>query len=97
MAKRLDQPLPWRRPTFGWLAILALLGGVLLIGETVTGSFRFAIIMILAGFMLAALAIGPVGIGRESSLTRLIAGAGFFFILILFLLTFADLLTRLRA
>ena len=95
MARDVREKLPWRGPTIGWAVIVLALAAVLFVGETFSGPSRFVGALVLAALMLGALALGPVGLSREKSLLRLIAGAGFFFIAILFLLTFADLLTRL--
>ena len=50
----------------------------------------------LAAAMLLTLAFGLVGVGRNPALLRLVAGAAFLFLALMFLLSFADLMTRLR-
>ena len=49
----------------------------------------------LAAAMLLTLAFGLVGVGRSPALLRLVAGAAFLFLALMFLLSFVDLLTRL--
>lgn len=49
----------------------------------------------LAVAMLLTLAFGLVGVGRNPALLRLVAGAAFLFLALMFLLSFVDLLTRL--
>jgi hypothetical protein len=50
----------------------------------------------LAAAMLLTLAFGLVGVGRNPALLRLVAGAAFLFLALMFLLSFVDLMTRLR-
>ena len=87
--------LAWRAPTIGWIAIVLLWVVVLVVAKTISGPLRFPLAMLLAASMLVALALGPVGLARERGLLRLVACAGFFFIAILFILSFADVLARL--
>ena len=87
--------LAWRGPTIGWMTIVLLWVVVLIVGKTISGSLRFPLAMLLTAAMLVALALGPVGLMREKGLLRLVACAGFFFIAVLFILSFADLVARL--
>jgi FtsH-binding integral membrane protein len=96
MTKSSREELAWRGPTIGWAAIVFLLCVVLLVGMAVSGPSRFPLVIFLAAIMLVGLALGPVGLAGEKKLLRLVACTGFFFITILFLLTFADLVTRLN-
>ena len=48
-----------------------------------------------AALMLFALAFGLVGVGREPALMRLVSGAAFLFLALMFFLSFIDLMTRL--
>jgi hypothetical protein len=68
---------------------------VIIVGETISGPLRFPLAMLLAASMLVALALGPVGLTRQRGLLQLVACAGFFFIAVLFILSFADLVARL--
>jgi hypothetical protein len=72
-----------------------LLGIVLLVEKIISGPLRFPFVLALAAFMLVSIALGPVALGRERRLLKLVACAGFFFIAILFVLSFADVLARL--
>ena len=96
MSKSAQRTFAWRGPTLGWAAIVILLATILTLNVVLIGPLRFIVVMSLTALMLTALALGLVGVSHEKSLQRLIGGAGFFFIFILFLLTFVDLLTRLR-
>lgn len=90
------QPLPWRAPVAAWALMLAALGAITVVGVEASGALRVCLAMGGSALMLAALAVGLVGLGKSPALTRLASSAGFVFVAILFLLTFTDLLTRLR-
>jgi hypothetical protein len=76
--------------------MLVALGAIVLVAILTSGLLRVDLAMGGAALMLGGLAFGLVGLGRSPALTRLVAGAGFAFVAILFMLSFADLLTRLR-
>jgi hypothetical protein len=88
--------LRWRGPAAAWALILAELVGVVLLGVYGAGDVRFVGALALAAAMLLTLAFGLVGVGREPALLRLVAGAAFMFLGLMFFLSFADLVTRLR-
>jgi hypothetical protein len=90
-----QQELAWRGPTIGWMTIVLLSVAVLIIGKMIARPLHFPLAMLLAASMLITPALGPVGLAREKGLLRLIACAGFFFIAVLFILSFADLVARL--
>ncbi len=88
--------LQWRGPTIAWAIMISALVLIVLLGFYGAGAVRFYGALALAAVMLLTLAFGLVGLARESALTRLVGGAAFLFIALMFLLSFADLLTRLR-
>jgi hypothetical protein len=88
--------LHWRGLAAAWALILAELVGVVLLGVYGAGDLRFGGALALAAAMLLTLAFGLVGVGREPALLRLVAGAAFMFLGLMFFLSFADLMTRLR-
>jgi hypothetical protein len=69
---------------------------IILLGLYGAGALRFYGALALSVVMLLTLAFGLVGLARESVLTRLVGSAAFLFIALMFFLSFADLLTRLR-
>jgi hypothetical protein len=95
-AGRHAAPLRWRRPTIAWAVMVAAFVLIVLLGLYAAGALRFYGGLSLSAFMLLTLAFGLVGFGRESALTRLVGSAAFLFIGLMFLLSFTDLLTRLR-
>lgn len=88
--------LPWRGPTIAWAIMISALVLIVLLGVYGAGSLRFYGALALAALMLLTLAFGLVGIGRESTLKRLVGAAAFMFLALMFFLSFTDLLTRLR-
>jgi hypothetical protein len=86
----------WRGPTIAWAVMISALVLIVLLGLYGGGALRFYGALALAAVMLLRLAFGLVGLARESALTRLVGGVAFLFIALMFLLSFADLLTRLR-
>lgn len=88
--------LQWRGPTIAWVIMLCALAGLVMLGVYGSGDLRFGGALALAAVMLLTLAFGLVGIGNEPALLRLVAGAAFMFLALMFLLSFNDLLTRIR-
>ena len=92
-----NAPSPaWRGPTIAWTFMVSALVLIVLLGVCGAGDLRFYGALSLSAVMLLTLAFGHAGISRESALTRLTGGAALLFIALMFLLSFADLLTRLR-
>ena len=86
----------WRGPTTAWALILCELAALVALGLAASGRLRFGGALALAAAMLFTLAFGLVGVGRESPLIRLVAGAAFMFLALMFFLAFTDLATRVR-
>ena len=92
-----DAPSPaWRGPTISWAVMISALALMVLLGLYGDGSVRFYGALVLSAGMLLTLAFGLIGISRENALIRLVGGAAFLFIALMFFLSFVDLLTRLR-
>jgi hypothetical protein len=93
---RRNPALQWLGPLIAWAVILCALVGLVLLGVYGSGGLRFFGALALAAMMLLTLAFGLVGVGKEPALLRLVAGAAFMFLSLMFFLSFTDLLTRLR-
>jgi hypothetical protein len=88
--------LQWLGPLVAWVLILCGVAVVTWLG-TASPSQRHSIAALaLAATMLLALACGLVGVGRNPALLRLVAGAAFLFLALMFMLCFMDLMTRLN-
>jgi hypothetical protein len=95
-ANRQPEGLQWRGPTTAWAIIMCALVGVVLLGVYASGDLRFGGALGLSAAMLLTLAFGLVGVGREPALMRLVSGAAFLFLVLMFSLSFIDLITRVR-
>jgi hypothetical protein len=91
-----DPKTHWRGPALAWAILISALVLIVLVGLYGAGAVRFHGALALSAVMLLTLAFGLVGLARESALTRLVGSAAFLFIALMFFLSFADLLTRLR-
>lgn len=89
-------PVAWRGPVLAWAALLALLGGTVVAGLLPLGTWQLPVTLGVAGLMVLVLAGGLVGLHRASTVSRLAAAAGLCFVLFLFTMSFADLLTRVQ-
>ena len=87
--------LQWLGPLVAWLLILFGVAAVTWLGTASPSELQLIAALALAAAMLLTLAFGLVGVGRNPALLRLVAGAAFLFLALMFLLSFADLLTRL--
>jgi hypothetical protein len=96
MAASRAREISWRGPLVAWALGLAAFATMLLLGGATHGLAHFASSMALSALALAALALGLVGIVRQPKLIWLVAAGGLFFVAVMFLLSFADVTTRLR-
>lgn len=90
------QGLRWLGPLVAWLVILCGVAVVTWLGTRSAGEGHAIAALALAAAMLLALAFGLVGVGRNPALLRLVAGAAFLFLALMFMLSFVDLMTRLN-
>ena len=85
----------WLGPVVSWLLILCGAAAVTWLGTMSPSARQSIAALALAAAMLLTLAFGLVGVGRNPALLRLVAGAAFLFLALMFMLSFADLATRL--
>jgi hypothetical protein len=90
------QGLRWGGPVVAWLLILCVVAVVTWLGTRSPTEGHSIAALALAAVMLLTLAFGLVGVGRNPALLRLVAGAAFLFLALMFLLSFVDLTTRLN-
>lgn len=85
---------PWRPYLAVWALLVALLGLSLGVAYLPLGR-RGTVAGIAVAIVKAALVVVVyMGLGRSSALVRLAAGAGCLFAIVLFALTFSDVLSR---
>ena len=90
------QKVAWLGPALAWIVLICGTAAVTWLGLEASGRLRFGGALAIAAVMLGTLAFGLVGVGRNPALLRLIAGAAFLFLALMFFLSFTDLMTRLR-
>ena len=89
-------PRPPRRIVLVWLLLLVLLGGNVGLAYVGLGGFAPLVQLAVAATMAAMVLVVFMELDRGASLFWVFAGAGFFWLAILFALTAADYLTRYR-
>jgi cytochrome c oxidase subunit 4 len=77
-----------------WLALMALLATTFGAAFIPMGAFNSFANLLIAAIKAALVAVFFMHLRKPDVLTRLAAGAGLFWLLIFFSLTFADFLTR---
>lgn len=87
-------PMPPRRIAIVWLILLGLLGGNIALAFAGLGIAAPAIHLVVAVAMAALVLVVFMELDRGASLFWVFAGAGFFWLAILFALTAADYMTR---
>lgn len=80
----------WRKNGLVWLALLVLLGLTFGAAHLPLGGFNVVIGLAIAGIKVALVVVIFMGLGHSSSLVRLAAAAGVFWLTILFVLTLTD-------
>jgi cytochrome c oxidase subunit IV len=81
-------------PALIWLILLGLLAASCWSAFLPLGSYNTALNLAIAAIMLLVLAIFLMNLARASALLRLVASAGLLWVVFLFVLTFADYLSR---
>jgi cytochrome c oxidase subunit IV len=84
----------WRRNLLVWAALLALLAATWLIAYVPLGTFNLVLSLMIAAMKVALVAALFMELAHRSALLRLAAVTGLFWLAILFLLTFNDVLSR---
>jgi cytochrome c oxidase subunit 4 len=81
-------------PAFAWFLLLVLLAGSCASAFLPLGPYNTALNMVFAATMLLVLAVFLMNLARATALLRLVASAGLLWVVFLFVLTFADYLSR---
>jgi len=84
----------WRRNLLVWAALLALLGLTFALAHVPIGPFNAAVGMAISALKAALVLLIFMGLRRSPAIMRLAAGAGLFWLAILFTLSFSDVLSR---
>jgi cytochrome c oxidase subunit IV len=94
MTGRRDTSALWKGPAIAWLALLVLFAVSLGSAYVPLGAGNVAVNLLIAAAMLAVLATFLMDLQRASALTRIVAVAGLFWLVLMFALTFSDYLSR---
>jgi len=84
----------WKGPVLVWGALIALFAVNTALAYLHLGAFNTAFHLLLAAAMIALLVMFLMDLRHSSTLLRLFAGAGLFWSVFMFALTFADYATR---
>lgn len=84
----------WKGPAIAWLVLLVLFGASLGSAFVPLGAGNVMLNLLIAAAMIAVLATFLMDLRHSSGLIRLVAGAGLFWIVFMFALTFSDYLSR---
>jgi cytochrome c oxidase subunit IV len=84
----------WAGPTAVWLALLILLAVNCASAYLPFGALNITVNLLIAGVMVFLLAAYLMNLRRSPALMRLLAGAGLFWTIFMFVLTFTDYLSR---
>ena len=87
----------WRKNGLVWLALLVLLGLTFGAAHLPLGGLNVLIGLAIAGIKVALVVVIFMGLGRATSLIRLAAAAGVFWLTILFVLTLTDVFASRRS
>jgi cytochrome c oxidase subunit IV len=94
MTGRNDSSRLWNGPLLVWLALIALFAVTIVSAYLPLGAFNVALNLLIAAVMIVLLVTFLMDLRRSSTLLHLLAGAGLFWSLFMFALTFADYATR---
>ncbi|MGA8498002.1 MAG: oxidase [Xanthobacteraceae bacterium] len=84
----------WQGPAIAWLALLVLFAGTLGSAYLPLGAGNVAVNLLIAAIMIAVLATFLMDLRHATMLTRIVAAAGLFWVVLMFALTFSDYLSR---
>ena len=87
------QPSLWIGPALAWLGLMALLAASVMIANLPLGIFKLPLNLGLVTVQALVMGLVFMRLNRASALVRLAAGASFLWIALLFILTFAAVLT----
>ena len=84
----------WQRPAIAWLVLLVLFAGTFGSAYVPLGAGNVAVNLLIAALMIAVLATFLMDLRNATMLTRIVAAAGLFWVVLMFALTFSDYLSR---
>lgn len=85
----------WRRNGLVWLILLGLMAGATMIAFLPLGAWSFRLDIGASAVAVMLVGLLSMDLDRAPTLDRLAAAAGFFFLVVMFTVTFCDLFTRI--
>ena len=93
-AQRQSTRALWQGPAIAWLVLLVLFAGTLGLAYLPLGAGNVAVNLLIAAVMIGVLATFLMDLRQATMLTRIVAAAGLFWVVLMFALTFSDYLSR---
>ena len=93
-ARRQSTRALWQGPAIAWLVLLVLFAGTFGSAYVPLGAGNVAVNLLIAALMIAVLATFLMDLRNATMLTRIVAVAGLFWVILMFALTFSDYLSR---
>jgi caa(3)-type oxidase subunit IV len=93
-ARRQSTRALWQGPAIAWLVLLVLFAGTLGLAYLPLGAGNVAVNLLIAAIMIGVLATFLMDLRHATMLTRIVAAAGLFWVILMFALTFSDYLSR---
>lgn len=84
----------WKAPSIAWLALIVLFAANLFFAYLPLGAGNVALSLLIAAMMIAILVTFLMDLQNSKILTRIVAGTGLFWTILMFALTFCDYLSR---
>ena len=84
----------WQGPAIAWLVLLVLFAGNLGSAYLALGAGNVAVNLLIAAIMIVVLTTFLMDLRHATVLTRIVAAAGLFWVVLMFALTFSDYLSR---
>ena len=84
----------WKAPSIAWLALIVLFAANLFFAYLPLGAGNVALSLLIAAMMIAILVTFLMDLQNSKILTRIVAGTGLFWTILMFALTFYDYLSR---
>ena len=84
----------WRGPAIAWLALIGLFAVSLASAYLPLGRGNLALNLLIAVIMIGVLVTFLMDLMNASTIVRIVAGAGLFWALLMYVLTFNDYLSR---
>jgi cytochrome c oxidase subunit IV len=94
MNGRRDEMRLWKGPAIAWFALIVLFAVTLATAYVPLGLGNIVVNLLIAAIMIGVLVTFLMDLKNSSALIRVVATAGLFWLVLMFVLTFNDYLSR---